>query len=177
MIKIVVTGPESTGKSTLAQALAAHYRTLWVPEYARYYLQHLHRPYAPEDVVRIAQGQIAWETVWEKQAQHLLICDTALLVPKIWMEHKYGYCDPWIDTQWQQRPYDFYLLCDIDLPWQDDPLREHPQEREALFAKYRAALDTLQRPYAVVSGAAETRLAAAVLALEAFWRKKLAADP
>ncbi len=168
MIKIALTGPESTGKSTLSQALAAHFGTLWVPEYARFYLKHLPRPYLPEDVLHIAQGQMQWETVWEKYAQNLLFCDTDLLVPKIWMEHKYGYCDPWINTQLSLRHYDLYLLCDIDMPWEDDPLREHPNEREALFEKYRAALDAMNAKYAVVSGRGSERLNKAVTVCEPF---------
>jgi len=160
--KIVLTGPESTGKSTLSKALAAHFGTLWVPEYARFYLNHLPRPYFPEDVLRIAQGQMQWEAVWEKYARELLFCDTDLLVPKIWMEHKYGYCDSWIDEQLSLRSYDLYLLCDIDMPWENDPLREHPNEREALFEKYRTALETLGARYAIIRGNGTERLNMAI---------------
>jgi len=166
VLKIVLTGPESTGKTTLAQQLAAHFHTLWLPEYARAYLSHLKRPYLPEDVVHIAQCQMQWEAVWEKQATGLLFCDTALLVPKIWMLYKYGYCDDWIETQLRSRHYDLFLLCDTDLPWEDDPLREHPEEREALFKLYQATLEAMKAPYIVLSGTVEARLVQAIAVVE-----------
>jgi NadR type nicotinamide-nucleotide adenylyltransferase len=166
VIKIVLTGPESTGKSTLSRALAAYFGTIWTPEYARYYLNHLSRPYLPEDILHIAQAQVQWEAVWEKYANGLLFCDTDLLVPKIWMEHKYGFCDPWIDAQLRIRPYDLYLLCNIDMPWEDDPLREHPNEREVLFEKYVLALEAMNAKYAIISGKGAERLNNAIAASE-----------
>jgi len=164
VIKIALTGPESTGKSTLSKGLAAYFGALWTPEYARYYLNHLSRPYLPEDVLNIAKGQVQWEAVWEKYARGLLFCDTDLLVPKIWMEHKYGYCDPWIDKQLLLRNYDLCLLCNIDMPWEDDPLREHPNEREILFEKYQVALEAMNANYIVISGKGEERLNQAITA-------------
>ncbi len=168
MVKIVVTGPESTGKSTLARELAAYSGTLWVPEYARPYLNYLPYPYSAEDVVHIARGQVAWEAVWEKHAKGLLFCDTALLVPKIWMEHKYGFCDPWIESQLKERHYDLYLLCDIDLPWESDPLREHPNEREILFLKYKNALEEMNANFLVINGKDARRLDNAIAATQSF---------
>lgn len=166
MTRIVLTGPESTGKSALSQALSAHFGTLWVPEYARYYLNRLARPYLPEDVLLMAQGQVQWEAVWAKYARGVLVCDTDLLVPKIWMEHKYGFCHPWINEQLSVRPDGLYLLCGVDLPWEDDPLREHPHERKALFEKYREALEAMDAKYAVVHGLGAARLGNAIACCE-----------
>ncbi|MDP4998362.1 MAG: ATP-binding protein [Saprospiraceae bacterium] len=157
MQKIIFTGPESTGKSFLAKAIASSLGTLWVPEYARFYLSRLQRPYEQEDILLIAQGQAQWETFWEKEASGLLCCDTSLLVPKIWSEFKYNRVDPWITQQLDSRQGDFYFLCHVDLPWEYDPLREHPHLREALFERYRDALEQMQADYVVLSGSLEER--------------------
>lgn len=135
LYRIVVTGPESTGKSQTSQDLARALGTVWVPEYARTYLEALDRPYEEEDLLKIAQGQIEWETQKAAQADRFLLCDTDLYVIKIWSEYRFGRCDPWILEQIALRPYDFYFLSYIDVPWEDDPLREHPdpRERELLF--------------------------------------------
>ncbi|NUO02588.1 MAG: ATP-binding protein [Saprospiraceae bacterium] len=162
MDKIVITGPESTGKTMLSQELSAYFGTLWVPEYARYYLNHLSRPYLPEDVLKMARGQLQWEAVWEKYARHLLVCDTNLLVHKIWMEHKYGICDLWIEDQLRQSHNELYLLCDTDLPWEDDPQREHPEDRILLFEKYRVALESMKVRFAVIHGRGSARLDCAI---------------
>ena len=164
--RIAITGPESTGKSMLAAQLAAHYHTVWVPEYAREYLALLGKPYEEEDIVLIAQGQLLSEESQLKNAGHFLFCDTELLVTKIWSEVKYKRCDPWILNTVATHRYDLYLLCDIDLPWQYDPLREHPHERQYLFDLYLNELNNRMFPFAVVRGTGPDRLANAIKIIE-----------
>jgi NadR type nicotinamide-nucleotide adenylyltransferase len=157
MRKIAITGPESTGKSMLAEQLAAHFRTAWVPEYAREYLGSLGRPYGEKDILTIARGQMEREASAQSRAGGYLFCDTDLLVTKIWSDVKYGRCDPWILTQLEVHRYDLYLLCDIDLPWEYDPLREHPDHRQFLFNLYFNELKDRGFPFAVVRGSGNTR--------------------
>ena len=169
MLRIVLTGPESTGKTTLARQLAERYQTLWVPEYARFYLSRLKRPYEQEDVLEIAKSQLQWEDAWAKQAERVLFSDTGTLVPKVWLKFKYNTSHPWIDQQFQQHRYDLYLLCDIDLPWDEDPLREHPKlkDRQALFQMYCTELETLGANFAVLNGSLEARLLQAIRQVDA----------
>ncbi len=160
--RIMITGPESTGKSMLAQALAAHYQTEWVPEVARTYLKEIGRPYQERDLLEIAKAQMALEEQKARKANRLLFCDTGMLVLKIWSEHSYGRCHPWILRQWQEHSYTQYLLPDIDMPWQPDPQREHPHLREYFFKLYKEHLQLQQLPFQVISGLGETRLKRAI---------------
>lgn len=158
--KVVVIGPESTGKSTLSQALSEALSCPWVPEFAREYIDHLQRPYEEEDLLRIAQGQLALEEKMAEQASDILICDTDLHVIKVWSEHRFGRVHPWVEAQLQERKYDLYLLTDIDIPWQEDPQREHPQPemRKYFFEWYQKLLEASHVPYLLVSGSAKERL-------------------
>ena len=152
--KVVLTGVESTGKSTLAAALATRLQTVWVPEYAREYLTTLNRPYQQEDLVQIARGQLAAEARLLKKANRYLFCDTGMLVLKIWSEYKYGGCDPFIIQQLNQRE-SVYILCGLeDISWEYDPLRENPglTERQHLHTIYQKELEKLSVPYVVVTG-------------------------
>ena len=142
MVKVVITGSESSGKTTLAIDLAAHYQVSWVPEYARTYIDHLNRPYQENDLLAIAQGQVQQEDEAARSRPKLLLCDTSLLVIKIWSDYRYGRCHPWIEEQLAHRPIDHYLLCRPDLPWQPDPQRENPHNRDELFILYQQALPT-----------------------------------
>jgi NadR type nicotinamide-nucleotide adenylyltransferase len=164
--RISITGPESTGKSALARQLGAHFNTVYVPEAARDYLYRLGRPYNYEDIVLIAKEQLRTEDRMAAKATEFLFCDTDPLVTKIWSLYKYGRCDPWIEEQVKNHRYDLYLLCDIDLPWEDDPLREHPGEREVLFSIYKAELEKLGANYRIISGTGEDRSRKAILAVE-----------
>ena len=128
--KVVVLGPECAGKSELSEYLARAFNTVWVPEYAREYLDKLAKPYGPEDLPLIAKGQLMLEDEMETKANRTLICDTDLYVIKIWSMFKYGYCDPAILKAIESRKCDLYLLTYIDIPWAYDPLREHPDQRE-----------------------------------------------
>lgn len=166
--RIAITGPESTGKSALAEWLAGRYGTAWVPEYAREYLDRIHRPYGEADILAIARGQVAAEEALAPRARTYLFCDTEAIVTKIWSEVKYGRCHPWITDRIATRPYDLYLLCDIDLPWEYDPLREHPDRRSYLFDLYHKELKERNLPFAVVSGSGETRFVNAATIIDGF---------
>ncbi|MCF6401860.1 ATP-binding protein [Chitinophaga filiformis] len=168
MLKVVVIGPESTGKSTLSDQLAAHYQTVWVPEYARQYLEELPRPYEQHDLLTIAAGQLALEDKLAAQANRLLICDTDLHVIKVWSEHKYGACDPRILEQIATRPYNLYLLTYIDIPWEEDPQREYPDPamREYFYNIYRDLVATSGVPWVEIKGSFEERKSLAVTAVD-----------
>jgi NadR type nicotinamide-nucleotide adenylyltransferase len=165
-VKIAVTGPESTGKSTLAQQLADHYQTVWVPEFARTYLLRLDRPYNYDDILTIARSQKRSEEAMLPLANHLLFTDTELLVTKIWCEVKFGKCHPWIREQVSLRDYDLYLLTDIDLPWEYDPLREDKNTREFLFDRYKSELQKLGVNFKIVKGSGKERLNCAIKIIE-----------
>lgn len=169
LVKIAITGPESTGKSQLAEELAAYYHTVFVPEYARAFIDRLDRPYNREDILEIAKGQIREEERTIQRATRMLFCDTELIVTKIWSEVKYGMCDPWILEKIEENNYDLFLLCNIDLPWEEDPQREHPHMREKLFSLYYDELTERGFPFKVVSGTGRARLENAVKHVESFF--------
>lgn len=164
--KIAITGPESTGKSWLAIELAKYYQAVCVEEYAREYLSKINRPYKIADVEAIAEGQNKAVKAAEITNNQMIFSDTEVLVCKIWTEVVYGSCPNSIGELLAKQTFDFYLLCDIDLPWEPDPLREHPHRREELFVRYQKALDELGWSYDVVSGQGNNRLANAVRILE-----------
>jgi NadR type nicotinamide-nucleotide adenylyltransferase len=166
--KIVVIGPESTGKSTLSEALAKALHTVWVPEYARQYLLELNRPYTEGDLLEIARGQIALEEKQLDRADNYLICDTDLYVLKVWSEHSFGRCERWILEQIAAREYDLYLFTDIDIEWADDPLREHPGTwRQYFYHVYRDIMQQSNVPWALINGSHEERLQKAMQAIAA----------
>jgi NadR type nicotinamide-nucleotide adenylyltransferase len=172
--KIVILGPESTGKSSLCEALAVHFRTDWVPEYAREYLTSHGMDYRPEDLLVIARGQLALEDRHTDAAltagKELLFIDTDMYVMKVWSEFVFGRCDPWILEQIIHRQYDGYLLCRTDLPWATDPLREYPDlvSRDRLFHIYRDCLINQSTPWAEVGGEGAERTASGIAAVERF---------
>ena len=164
LLKVVIIGPESTGKSTLAKSLAAHFDCLWVPEFARQYLEKLNRPYTFEDLTEIAKGQINLEEESLSKSKSLLLMDTDLHVIKVWSEHKFGKVDPWIVNQIKSREYDAYILTDIDMPWQEDPLREHPEpeKRQYFFDWYKRIVTQSGKPFVVVTGSEVSRSSRAI---------------
>ncbi len=166
MKTVAITGPESTGKSQLAAELAAHYQTIWVPEYAREYLTLLGRSYVYSDVLKIARKQFSMMKEVPPGAKETMIIDTELIVTKIWCDVKYGKCHPWIIKNIDKQQVDLYLLTNIDLPWQHDPLREHPHLREHLFALFKSELETRGYRFAVINGIGEERLINAIQAVE-----------
>lgn len=161
--KVVVIGPESTGKSTLSEQLATQLKTAWVPEYAREYLERLDRPYNEADLLEMAKGQVQREDALSATANKILVCDTDLHVIKVWSENKYGRCHKWILEEIAKRSYDLYLLTYIDVMWQDDPLREHPEEgqRHYFYNVYRDIVQQSGLPWADVRGNMQERLAIA----------------
>jgi NadR type nicotinamide-nucleotide adenylyltransferase len=168
--KIVVIGPESTGKSSLCEALAAHFGTGWVPEYAREYLMEHGMDYSYPDLMTIARGQLALEDSHARNSRSLLFIDTDMYVMKVWSEYVFGRCDAWILDQVASRKYDGYLLCRTDLPWVRDDLREYPdlESRERLFHIYRDCMVNQSTPWAEVGGVGEDRIAAGIEAVERF---------
>jgi NadR type nicotinamide-nucleotide adenylyltransferase len=158
IFRVAVTGPESTGKSRLSEELALHYNTLWVPEYAREYLFGINREYTSDDILAIAKGQYKKEMDFSVSANGLLISDTDFLVLKIWHEYKYKTCPEYIEDKLRHHRYNLYLLMDIDLDWEYDPLREHPHMRKYFFDLYRNELEKHGFPYRIVRGKNEKRL-------------------
>ena len=155
MFKVGIIGPESTGKSTLAQYLATRYEGLFVAEHARVYLEERAHErgsvyaYTREDVLRIAQYQV--EQLRELSEQEgVAFFDTELIITKVWLEHKYGECPAFVEEALHQYPMDVYLLCYPDLAWEPDPVRENPNIREYLFEWYEREVQALDVPYYIV---------------------------
>ncbi|PRY16281.1 NadR type nicotinamide-nucleotide adenylyltransferase [Pontibacter ummariensis] len=157
MLKVAITGPESTGKSTLSVQLARHYQTVWVPEYARSYVGNLDKPYTLADIKAIARGQLALEQEAQQGAKKLLFADTDMLVLKIWSEHAFGQCPAWIQEKLAQQEYNLYLLMGVDLPWEPDPQREHPHLRQFFYDWYKRELEALGVPFVEVQGQQQDR--------------------
>ncbi len=164
--KVIITGPESTGKSTLAKALAVHFRTNWVPEYARDYIDKLKRPYNRHDLLNIVEGQLRLEKSMEEKTKTLLFYDTSLIVLKVWYEHKYGKLPPLMTRRLKTFTADLFLLPDIDLPWKFDPQREHPHRREYFLNIYKRELEEMQAVYVIISGTGQKRLKKAIDAVK-----------
>jgi len=166
--KILILGPESTGKSTLAKDLAIHFEAPWVPEFAREYLQKLSREYDFEDLSTIAKGQLEAEQQGEMQAKEMLFCDTDLRVIHIWSAHRFGKTNPWILEEIETRVYDLILLTDIDMDWESDPLREHPEPEMRLyfFKKYLELAKSSGFPFEIISGSQEERLQKAISVIQ-----------
>ena len=161
-IKIVLFGPESTGKSSLAKFLASHYKTYYVDEFARQYLQEKWDNYGKvcekQDLIPIAVGQIKNENILSKKAKRILFCDTDLLTTAVYSRLYFdGFCDAKLDKFSKYNYYDLYLLMDIDIEWVKDDLRDRPNEREELFNVFKDALIENNKNYMIVSGNFEKR--------------------
>ena len=166
--KIVIIGPESTGKSTLSEQLARHFQTEWVPEYAREFLLNNGKRYNYADLLTIAQGQIRLEEEFTPKAKNnLLFIDTNMVVMKVWCEFVFNECHAYILEQLKNRRYDLYLLCSPDLPWVHDELREYPdlETREKLFLIYQQFLRSQEVPWTIISGHNDERFQRAVEAV------------
>ena len=169
--KIVVIGPESTGKSTLCEQLAAHYGSIWVKEYAREYLLTNGTHYTFENLLDIAKGQLKLEdeaAAVLAERHKPLIVDTDMYVMKVWCEFVFEKTHHWILNRLVERKYDLYLLCNIDLPWVKDELREYPDliSREKLYHHYKDAMINQNTPWVDISGHYEERLRKAVEAID-----------
>jgi NadR type nicotinamide-nucleotide adenylyltransferase len=173
VIRIVLTGPECTGKSTLAVQLARHYNTISIPEYARDYVENLNRPYTYQDVEHIAEVQLDQYKNSARHTDGLVFFDTYLLITKVWFDVVYKYHPAWIDEALASEPVDLFLLCDIDIPWIPDPVRENGGEmRVRLFNTYKSELLKLRCSFELVSGTGLKRLHNAINAVENFIRKQ-----
>ena len=170
LIKIALYGPESTGKTTLAKQLAQHFKTIWVEEFARDYLQkkwnETQAICEPEDLLPIAIGQMKLENEALKSAKEYLFCDTNLMCTKVFSEIYYGFCDASLDKAAKKHKYDLFLLTDIDVPFEKDDLRDKPNEREMLSQKFEQALIENKKPYIKISGSQEERFEKAILVIE-----------
>lgn len=165
MKRIAFTGPESTGKTTLAAALATHFNCPWVDEVAREYLAERNGQYVQNDLDIMAQAQVAkWNDFNETP---LVIFDTEMIVFAIWSEVKYGSISPVIANLTANQQIDHYFLCSPDIPWEDDPLRENPHDREELFKRYKELLEEKNVPFTVLSGPLDQRIETAIAIIEA----------
>jgi nicotinamide riboside kinase len=160
MRKIVITGPESSGKTTLSVALSTYLTLPLVPEYARQYLEDRGGAYDRSDLLMIAQGQATLERRAVSLGADAIICDTDLLTIVIWSDEKYGCCDTLIRDMYERDKPDLYLLCKPDIPWEPDPLRENPSDRDRLMDLYSAALRG--KDVEIIHGDMEFRMHAAL---------------
>jgi len=174
--KVVIIGPESTGKSTLSEQLAVHYQTTWCPEYARAYLLENGTRYSFDELEIIAKGQLQLEDEYALRAKNagadLLFIDTDMYVMKVWCEFVFGKCHRFILDEIAGRKYDLYLFCNIDMPWVQDELREHPdpESRQQLYHIYKDILINQPVPWIDISGTHEERLQRAVQGIDHFLR-------
>lgn len=180
--KIVIIGPESTGKSTLCQQLAAHFNTLWCPEYAREYLNTNGIKYDYNDLKKITEGQLIMENSCEEKLEaqslkfkaetsQLLFIDTNMYVMKVWYEYVFGKCEQLVLNEISKRKYSLYFLCNIDLPWIEEPMREYPgeQSRAELYNMYKDILVNETTPWIEISGSYNLRLQKAIEAVEKYF--------
>lgn len=163
MLKIAILGPESTGKTELAQQLALHFGVSWVPEYARTYVEQLNALYTFEDVCAIAREQIKEELIWENSASkdRLVLFDTSLIITKVWFEFCFGKVPAFLTTRLNRNFFDLYLLCFPDLPWVPDPVREHGDDRDYFFEWYKREIEQTGKPFVIVkeTGTQRTKMA------------------
>jgi NadR type nicotinamide-nucleotide adenylyltransferase len=179
--KIVIIGPESTGKSTLAEQLSSHYETAWCPEFAREYLLSNGKEYSYDDLLTIAKGQLTLEDEYTSSLEEHslplledggnipLFIDTDMYVMKVWSEFVFGSCHRFILDNIVSRKYDLYLLCNTDLPWIKDELREYPdlETRQKLYHIYKDIMINQNTPWIDISGSDAERLATAIKAVDA----------
>ncbi len=166
MFRIAVIGPESTGKTVLAERLARYSGAVHIEEYARTYVERLSQPYTFDDVCAIARQQIeVLHQSYETGCQTGYIFDTDLVITKIWFLDKYGFCPDWVEEALLRFPMDYYLVCYPDLPFVPDPVRENPHRRLELFEAYVSEIRHLHIPFAVVRGTGDSRFLSALSAL------------
>jgi len=175
-LKIVLYGPESTGKTTLAKSLAKYYNTVWVPEFAREYLQKKwdkkKEVCSMKDLSIIIKKQLKNQKGKEEKATQLIFCDTNFLVTKVWAKTHYdGYCPPEIKDLIQKESYDLYLLTAIDIPWKKDDLRDRPYQREEMFFAFEEELKKYNFPYLYLNGDFEKRMNTAINYLNKLLKK------
>ncbi len=170
IIKITLYGPESTGKTTLSQQLAEHFNTVWIPEFARDYLQEKldneQKICDESDMLPIAIGQTKIENEALEVSNRFLFCDTNSMVTKVFSEIFYGYCDEELEEAVKNHHYDLFFLTNIDVPWEEDGLRDSPDNREQTFKTFQKALDDYKKPYILLTGNKEERFEKAIKIVE-----------
>jgi NadR type nicotinamide-nucleotide adenylyltransferase len=171
VIKIALAGPESTGKSTLSAQLAGHYNTSHTIEFARQHLEENGPDYTYEDIIFMAENQLLLEKTESEKANQILFCDTEFINFKIWLDH-YGYPIPeWIEKHIASRPYHLVLLMQPDIPWEPDPLREHPDRRDYFYALFKKHLTQYGYHFVEIKGSGKTRLDNAIESVETCLKK------
>jgi len=167
MNKIAILGPESTGKTELAKNLATFYKSPWVPEYAREYVENLTQPYTYEDICIIAEKQIEFEVRYgEKEIEYdFVFFDTDLIITKVWFEYCYGKVPCFVTKHLEKGFFDLYLLCEPDLPWEADPVREHGDDRGFFYDLYKSEIDKYRKPFVTVNGFGKQRIENAIKAI------------
>ena len=171
LIRVVITGPESTGKTSLSERLSKHYNTPYIPEYAREYVTDLKRSYTLEDVIYIAEKQTELDNHYAKMANKVLFYDTYLIITKVWLDVVFNHQLPWIDKILNSNHIDMYLLCFPDIPWVPDPVRENGGEmRNVLFKRYQNELKQHNCVHHIIRG--KQRFEAAVGFIDELINKK-----
>ncbi len=156
--KIAFTGPESTGKTSLSMLVAETFGGVYVPEFSRSFLEQTHGYYEEQDLDTIALGQFNSFANQEVNETSLLVSDTDMTVMKVWSQFKYGSVSQTIEQLYQEETFDHLFLCDTDIPWEEDSLREHPESREELFALYLELVQSKTKNFTIVKGSLEERL-------------------
>ena len=168
-VRIVITGPESTGKTNISDYLAKKFDATWIPEYARFYMYSLRNQYDYSDIVKIAKKQIEDYHKYSDKGSGLIIFDTWLIITKIWFEEVFHKFPDWLDSSIETLKIDFYLICKPDIPWEPDMVRENGgDKREYLFDRYKEEIKKLEIPYNIISGDGEKRYEAAETAVKEF---------
>lgn len=157
---VFISGSESTGKTELCKGLSAKYKRTWIPEYARSYIENLNRSYTFEDVENIARHQI--DAIKDSRSEDLIFIDTGLIITKVWFERKYNRVPVWFQKEYLNYTRGSYIICDPDLPWEPDPVRENPEIRQELNHIYQEEIVRLGYPFYRVSGLGDTRLLSAI---------------
>ena len=155
--RIALLGPESTGKTTLCKQLAEHFKTVWVPEYSREYMEQLHRAYTLDDIEFCTKKQLEQENDLLSKANAFIFCDTELIVAKVWCEDVLKICPPWIEEEITKRKDDLYLLTYPDLPFTEDPVRENPLRREYFYELYKNELEKRSFIFDILTGLGNRR--------------------
>jgi len=161
LMRVCIFGPESTGKTTLCQQLATYFNTVYVPEYARLFIETKGN-FKQQDLINIVRGQIALEKTIAPKAKQILFCDTDPLTTTIWSEWLFNNCDPEIINLASKTHYNFYLLTDIDLEWKPDQVRYFPEKRAEFFTSCLNCLEKNKRPYFIINGKGKNRLENAI---------------
>ncbi|MDR1592306.1 MAG: ATP-binding protein [Prevotellaceae bacterium] len=173
MKTIVILGPESTGKTTLAEQLSKHLKAVYIPEYARTYVENLSCGYTYDDVETIAKRQVAdfkEAIAKDDNSAKYLVMDTFLIVTKVWFLHVFHRCPLWLQPELEMAQIDLFLLCKPDIPWVDDPVRENPHLREYLYEWYKNELISLNATFVEIGGAGNSRTKHALQAIKTVFR-------